>query len=277
MDGERTIRDLCVFLESRYSRTKDNVTHQFVIRLRPKRYPSEVVNIMQIMYSRMNRLARLYASEINFLSFLDSSEVVFGIQRTVDDNSFRIVYDWYVVGRECLPEVCQLDGIDEHVMYTTEKVSGDVKHLFVCPLERIKKTSFSIEDERNIVRYLNDHGYLLLRLEDGDDSTISKSVFKDTLEDCNQIQERIIHCCRYYVGNKKKNTRLLYLKILGYLTEQGDIVCDCESQAQPVGDEQGGTTCIGQIECSTCIHNRNRLTKRKGDGSLIMNWWRKGV
>lgn len=106
---------------------------------------------------------------------------------------------------------------------------------------------------------------------------IGKSEFNDIIEQCTGLHDRLLHCCRYFIGNKKKSCKQNLMNQLGYEVEDGNISCDCISNTTPEQDTNGGTTCVHQVECNKCRENRERQVKRKPDGTVILNWWRKGT
>lgn len=275
--NSKELRDLCVIATSRYSRVQENVATNFTSRIREKSYPVEIVSVLEIIFTRMNRIARLFVNEINFRAFIDGSNVVFGTENSVSEEGFDILYDWNTVCSRRGDDLNNTGFDPVMVVFETENISGEDKYIMKNPSERLREAPFHSEDICNIVRCIVDQGYLYLRLEHMDSLSIAKSEFKDIVEECSDIHQRLLHCCRYNLSNKKKATKFLYLKQLGYFTDKGDLVCQCGPSTPPVEDENGGTVCVRQVECVDCVNTRRRLNRRRPNGSLVVNWWRKGT
>ena len=114
--SSRTVHDLCVFLQGKYSRVSENMTNQFSASLETNNYSARILRILRMIFGRMNRLARLFGTETNFYGLIDGSGLLNCTQTDVNDKQFTILYDYNLIGQEVSCDVVDLDHIDEHII-----------------------------------------------------------------------------------------------------------------------------------------------------------------
>ena len=253
--GRKQLQDICVFMQDRYSRVREQSTTLFIESIRPKNYSSEVIELLHMIFSRMNRLARFVANETNYMAFVDGGDVVLGTESDIDDSLHRIVYDPFAIGDKLEEESAQHEYSDDYVVLKIEKLTCDEKYILKSPALRIQETTFYTEDEQNIARCIADHGYFFMTIYSPETSRIGKSEFNDIIEQCTELHDRLLHCCRYFFRNKKKACKQNLVSQLGYLDEDGNIICDCISNITPEQD----TNCLLYTSPSPRDRTRSRM------------------
>lgn len=271
---EGDIADICVFTQIAYSRVQEKATDVFKRNLLIKKYSTFLNYILVLMFSRMNRLAVLFVNESNFFSFIDGSEVVFGTEKKVPAGGCQIVYDWKTVCSTRSQSFVDNFSIQELCTHSVECIGGQVNYILQHPYDRILKPGFYDEQEETITRYLVDHGYIFLCISTDEEQIIEKSRFKEIIMDNEEIEERLLQCCRYNIGNRKRQLKKTFLIRLGYVTDKGKILCHCQTTNDTRTDDEGGVSCVQQVECSECQRHSAKLSRRSSSGCLQTNWWR---
>ena len=274
-NGQVDISEICIFNEGVYKRNDDKETEKFVNSIIHEGYTIDVLKVLKKMYSRMSRLAYFVLNEVNIVAFINGSDVVFGTVSSIEKYMSDLVYDWYSCCYSIPDEQAKQLGLSDLVVHTVEQISASRSFLLKCPIERMRNNDFYNEISENTQRYLLQHGYIFMRLEEGDNSETQRSEFQEIIEKCDELQSRLTFCCRYTLGNKKRLIKQMYLHHLGYYSEKGVYICN-QCQSTENSNNQCRSTRINELShCVDCQRNGERLVKRTQSGTLVTNWWRR--